>query len=394
MSENDNQQFSWLGQLQELYNTSTKSVEDLTKSVLNTVLDTLNPEAPTTQESQKTFNSPDQTNNRTIRNANIFIPKEPNIFRIRKEAIYDKVYEDFISNYKRFNDEESAFDDQKLRGEFNSLLINEFNKNNPTNNLEKLTETENSIASLAFSTTLTRLLEIESFSENHRASKGEFQLLLTDQQELHAIIAKKYFDKHPDAFSVFDEQGSLKNKDKNSNPEAPNADCPDAFSVFDNQKSLDETHYNAENPILPLPSSTFTEHKKNQEAHIRAELRRSSEEKFPLADPSASSVNYLFANTILKSFAYTILKWTASCLPSSIIGSYKIPDSQSNQDSVQQKTATMPTGNQTPGTAPELEGYKTRIGPMQKAVAFYENTPPQLRSLIGLNSPSNSSRSN
>ena len=362
MSENDNQQFSWLGQLQELYNTSAKSVEDLTKSVgaltnsvLSTVLDTLNPEAPTTQEGQKTFNSPDQTNNRTIRNANIFIPKEPNIFRIRKEAIYDKVYEDFISNYKRFNDEESAFDDQKLRGEFNSLLINEFNKNNPTNNLEKLTETENSIASLAFSTTLTRLLERESFSENHRASKGEFELLLTDQQELHAIIAKKYFDKHPDA-----------------------------FSVFDNQKSLDETHYNAENPILPQPSSTFTEHKKNQEAHIRAQLRRSSEEKFS-ADPPASFVNYLFANTILKR--------TASYLSSFIIGPYKIPDSQSNQDSVQQKTATMPTGNQTPGTAPETGEYKTKIGPMQKAVGFDEDTPPQLRSLIGLNSPSNSSRS-
>ena len=120
MSEN-NQKFSWLEQLQELYNTSAKSVEDLTKSVgaltnsvLSTVLDTLNPEAPTTQEGQKTFNSPDQTNNSTVRNANIFIPKEPNILRIKKEAIYDKVYEDFRFNYERFNKEGSAFDDQKL----------------------------------------------------------------------------------------------------------------------------------------------------------------------------------------------------------------------------------------------------------------------------------------
>ena len=350
MSENDNSRFSWLGQLQELlYDSSANSV---LKSVLDPVfyhLNTLNPEAPKVQiekntSDAETFNptAPTaQTNNRNTDDAETLIPKEPNFRRIQKEAIYDKVYEDFIFNYKRFyedfifnykgfNHEGSAFDDQKLRGEFNSLLIKKYNKDNPTNNLKKLTKPEKSIASLAFSITLTRLSEVD----NLRASKGEFELLLTNQTELHAIIAKKYLDKYPNAFSVVDEQGSLKNKDENSKPEAPNADCPSAFSVVK---------------------------------------------------------DYLFNAT---SAATTFLTSTASSFVSFMFDSNKAPNSQSNQDSVQQKTATMPTGNQTPGTAPETGEYKTKIGPMQKAVGFDEDTPPQLRSLIGLNSPSNSSRSN
>jgi hypothetical protein len=314
MPEN-NQEFSWLNQLQNFLNNPINSVGDLTNSVLSTVSETLNPEAPKSTKS-KAHNSGEET----PYHSPIITPEDQNstALRIKKEVIYDKVYKDFIFNYERsadsFPPNSSRYDAQKLRGEFNSILIKKCHNKNLPNDLEILTKLENPNASFAFSTTVTRLSKIENLDNNHLASIKEFELLLTNQQDLHTIIAKKYYEQ------------DLSNKE----PQNPNPQDPLTF----------------EEPTRDLEKTIVS--------------------KFPQVFLSHTSFkNYLFTAT-------TFLTSATSYLASFIIGPYKIPDSQSEQNSVKQNTAKVPTGSQIPGTSPAGGKYTTRIVPMNTTKDFNE----------------------
>ena len=352
MSEN-NQKFSWLGQLDKLFDT----VEDSTSKALKELsgaLNYLDPEAPIAQEGKKTFNPIAPTTNLNNSNQKELISHSPSDSTQKNEmrSVYDIAFEEFKKKYsdlRKSKDPEENIntitDEKQLRLDFNKRIQCLFLPNLYLYSDARYSESHNKDLRAAFSITCKTSVE-------------------NRKEELEA-----YYSRNIDKFKLLTEQ-DIK-----------------SIKKFQESKGIG----------LNLESKDIAP--ENNQDHLYQKESAEKNQYFTSKKPQYKKVPGEECPDIFSFFgqhvetATTFLTNTVSYLSSFIIGPYGTPDSQSNQDSVQQKTATMPTTSQTPTTAPELGEYKTKIGPMQKAVDFYENTPPQLRSLIGLNSPSNSSRS-
>lgn len=185
MSNNDNFKFPWLDQLQEFYDNSAKIIEDSANNLLK--FDPINTHNPSDLKRMDTKIHHKKTKNEI---------KEKETIYDKKEVIYDKFYDEFKELFKKINYLEnssnpSEINDEQLKRIFNKLLKEEFDKKKSPNIAESDKDPDK--YELAFSFALTRLTSKEYYDTYNinRVSKDEFELLLSNEQELKDIITKK-----------------------------------------------------------------------------------------------------------------------------------------------------------------------------------------------------------
>ena len=297
---------SWFKELDKLFDNVETSTNKVLKEVSN-ALNYLDPEAPTiTQKRKQTFNPKAPTTSLNNSKQEELANHSPNDSTQKNEmqSVYDKAFEKFKINY---------FPSRRL-----TKVLNDPEEN-------KNTITDEKQLKLEFNKRIQHLIKHNS---RHYIDN---ELTKLNDKDLRVSFLAAFPREHLQNPKQFD----LISKDPNSTHALP---------ASEKQK-----------PTLPSENlSAFQKLKIDQQNVTRKNLQ---DKKAPEAEcPDIFS----FFGQHLKTA--TNFLTSATSFFDSCISPRKTPNSKSNQDSVQQKTATVPTKNQRPGTEPEPR-HITKIVP-------------------------------